>query len=40
MAEAVIIFHLRFQNVFPHRLVFVGYRLHKRLDEIFGGLYA
>jgi hypothetical protein len=40
MAEAVIAFHLRLQNVFPHRLVFVRYRLHKRLDEIFGRLYT
>jgi hypothetical protein len=38
MAEAMVVFHLRLQNVFPHHLMFVRNRLHKRFDEVFGGL--
>jgi hypothetical protein len=40
VAEAVVAFYLRLQNVFPHHLVLIRNRLHKRLDEIFGGLYT
>jgi hypothetical protein len=40
MAKAMIAFYLGLQNVFPHHLVFIRNRLHKRLDEIFGGLYT
>lgn len=34
----MLTFHF-FEDIFPGRLVFVGHRLHERLDEILSGLH-